>query len=60
MAERQREVTRQHDNQPNNMGAIGQQDAEALAEGFSEVEWVAHKRRAGKSGNRVAGCVMLL
>ncbi len=44
LAERQREANGQHNNQPNKMGAIEQQEAEVPAERFGKAERAADKR----------------
>jgi hypothetical protein len=43
-AERRREATGQHNNQPNKRGTMEQQEMDALAEGFSKAERAADKR----------------
>ncbi len=43
-AKRQREATRQHNNQPNKRGVLEQQEADTPAEGFGKEERAADKR----------------
>jgi hypothetical protein len=45
LAERRREATGQHNNQPNKRGAMEQQEVDAPAEGFGKTERAADKRR---------------
>ncbi len=61
-AERRREATRQHNNQPNKRGVMEQQEADAPAEGFSEAEGAADKRSSQQEQQQrffVAGCVVV-
>jgi hypothetical protein len=44
-AERQREATGQHNNQPNKRGAMERQEADVPDEGFGKAERAADKRR---------------
>jgi hypothetical protein len=58
-AERQREATGQHNNQPNKRGAMERQEADMPAEGFGKVERAADKRSGQREQQQrffVAGC----
>ncbi len=62
LAERQREATRQHNNQPNKRGAMEQQEADAPAEGFGKAERAADKRSGQQERQQrffVVGCVVV-
>jgi hypothetical protein len=61
-AERRREATRQHNNQPNKRGAMEGQEADAPAEGFGKVERAADKRSSRRERQQrffVVGCVVV-
>jgi hypothetical protein len=61
-AERQREATRQDNNQPNKRGAMERQEADAPAEGFGKAEREADKRSGRQERLQrffVAGCVVV-
>jgi hypothetical protein len=61
-AKRQREATRQHNNQPNKRGVIEQQEADTPAEGFGKEERAADKRSGQQERQQrffVAGCVVV-
>jgi hypothetical protein len=61
-AERLREATGQHNNQPNKRGAMEQREADAPAEGFGKAERAADKRSGQQEQQQrffVAGCVVV-
>jgi hypothetical protein len=62
LAERRREATGKHNNQPNKRGAMERREADAPADGFGKVERAADKRSGRQEQQQrffAAGCVVV-